>query len=46
MIERLPRNVGPPDGEDDARLEPGWVLLLLIGLLTVEWVWRRRVGLA
>jgi uncharacterized membrane protein len=46
MIERLPRNTGPPPVKMTPAWSQAWVLMILIGLLTVEWVWRRRVGLA
>jgi uncharacterized membrane protein len=46
MIERLPRNTGPSTVKMTPAWSQAWVLLLLIGLLTIEWVWRRRVGLA
>jgi uncharacterized membrane protein len=46
MIERLPRITGPPE----VKKTPAWsvwpLLSLLITLLTIEWIWRRRVGMA
>jgi hypothetical protein len=46
MIDGLPRVVGP----SEVKKTPAWsvwpLLSLLIALLTVEWVWRRRIGLA
>lgn len=46
LIARLPRAVGPPE----VKSVPAWsrwpLLLTLLGLLTVEWVMRRRLGLA
>ena len=46
MIDRLPRVVGPPEVKKVPAWSRWWLLSLLIGLLTVEWVWRRKVGLA
>jgi uncharacterized membrane protein len=46
LIKRLPRTTGPPSVKATPAWSQAWVLLLLIGLLTIEWVWRRRVGLA
>jgi uncharacterized membrane protein len=46
MIEALPRIVGPPE----VKKTPAWsvwsLMSLLIGLLTIEWIWRRRIGMA
>ena len=46
MIDRLPRITGPAV----VKKTPAWsvwpLLSLLIALLTVEWIWRRRIGLA
>lgn len=45
-LSELPVKIGPPD----IRTTPLWsrwpLLALLLGLLTAEWIWRRRVGLA
>jgi hypothetical protein len=46
MIGRLPHFVGPPDIKRVPAWSRWWLLSILIGLLTVEWVWRRRLGLA
>lgn len=46
MLGRLPVSVGPPEVKTIPAWSRGWLMTLLIGLLTVEWVWRRRVGLA
>ncbi len=46
MIEALPRVIGPPEIKRAPVWSRWWLLSLLIGLLTVEWVWRRRLGLA
>jgi len=46
MIERLPRNIGPPEVKTTPAWSVWWLLSILIVLLTIEWVWRRRVGLA
>ena len=46
MIKRLPRVTGPPE----VKKTPAWsvwsLLLLLLALLTLEWIWRRSIGLA
>ncbi len=46
MMERLPRTTAPPE----VKKTPAWsrwpLLLSLLSLLTIEWVWRRWVGLA
>jgi hypothetical protein len=46
LIEQLPRVIGPPE----VKKTPAWsvwsLMSLLIVLLTIEWTWRRRVGLA
>ena len=46
MIERLPRVAGPAE----VKGTPAWsvwsLMSLLIAVLTTEWIWRRRVGLA
>jgi uncharacterized membrane protein len=46
MIERLPRIVGPPEIKQTPAWSGWWLLVLLITLLSIEWVWRRRIGLA
>ena len=46
MIERLPRVAGPPEIKKTPAWSVWWLLSLLIALLTIEWIWRRRVGLA
>ena len=46
MLGRLPVAVGPPEIKAMPAWSRWWLLALLIALLTVEWVWRRRLGLA
>jgi len=46
MIDRLPRLVGPPEVKKSPAWSGWWLMSLLIVLLTIEWFWRRRVGLA
>lgn len=46
MLKGLPVTVGMPEVKTMPAWSRGWLMTLLIGLLTVEWVWRRRVGLA
>jgi uncharacterized membrane protein len=46
MLGRLPIGVGPPEVKATPAWSRWWLLWVLIGLLTIEWVWRRRIGLA
>jgi uncharacterized membrane protein len=46
MLGRLPITVGPSEIKAMPAWSRWWLLSLLIALLTVEWVWRRRIGLA
>lgn len=46
VLEDVPRSVGPPVVKRSPLWSNSWVLLLLLGLFTVEWSWRRRLGLA
>jgi uncharacterized membrane protein len=46
MLGRLPVTVGPPDVKAMPAWSRWWLLSLLIALLTIEWAWRRRIGLA
>ncbi|MDB5350357.1 MAG: hypothetical protein JWN86_1604 [Planctomycetota bacterium] len=46
MLGRLPISVGPSEVRTMPAWSHGWLMALLIALLTTEWVWRRRVGLA
>ena len=46
MLGRLPVVVGPPEVKAMPAWSRWWLLSLLIALLTVEWTWRRRIGLA
>jgi uncharacterized membrane protein len=46
MIENLPRSAGPPEVKKTPAWSRWWLLAILIVLLTIEWIWRRRVGLA
>jgi uncharacterized membrane protein len=46
MIGLLPRLVGPSEIRTAPVWSTWWLLATLLGLLTVEWVWRRRFGLA
>jgi hypothetical protein len=46
MIERLPRTVAPPEVKRTPAWSGWWLLSTLIALLTVEWAWRRSLGLA
>jgi uncharacterized membrane protein len=46
MIERLPRTTGPPEVKKTPAWSGWWLLSSLIALLTVEWIWRRSLGLA
>jgi hypothetical protein len=46
MLDRLPKVVGPTEVKKVPAWSRWWLLALLLALLTVEWVWRRRLGLA
>ena len=46
LLNGLPVSVGSPEVKTMPAWSRVWLMMLLIGLLTVEWVWRRRVGLA
>ena len=46
MIDRLPRVVGSPEIKKVPAWSRWWLLSLIVALLTVEWIWRRRIGLA
>jgi uncharacterized membrane protein len=46
MIERLPRLTAPPEIKTTPAWSVWWLLALLIVLLTIEWGWRRRLGMA
>jgi uncharacterized membrane protein len=46
LVRRLPAEAGPPRISTAPLWSRAWVLGLLLGLLTIEWVWRRAVGLA
>jgi uncharacterized membrane protein len=46
MVEALPRVVGPPEIKKAPIWSHWWLLTLLLGLLTIDWVYRRRLGLA
>jgi len=46
MIAQLPRVVGPTEVKRAPVWSRWWLLCLLLVLLTAEWVWRRRLGLA
>ncbi len=46
IIERLPRVAAPPEIKKVPAWSRWWLLSLFIALLSVEWIWRRKVGLA
>jgi hypothetical protein len=46
MLAALPVAVGPAEVKTMPAWSRWWLLTLLIVLLTVEWAWRRRLGLA
>jgi hypothetical protein len=46
LLDELPVTVGPPRVARTPVWSTWWVWTWLAGLLTVEWVWRRKIGLA
>jgi uncharacterized membrane protein len=46
VLQDVPVNVGEPVFRRSPLWSKAWVLTLLLGLLTVEWCWRRVLGLA
>jgi uncharacterized membrane protein len=46
VLADVPLDVGPPIVKRLPLWSNAWVLGLLLGLLTVEWCWRRKLGLA
>jgi uncharacterized membrane protein len=46
LLRDVPADVGPPTIRRVPLWSNVWVLGLLIGLLTIEWCWRRTLGLA
>ena len=46
LLKGLPVATGPPEVRITPAWSRGWLLASLIGLLTIEWFWRRRLGLA
>jgi hypothetical protein len=46
VIEGLPRFTAPPQKKSTPVWSVSWLLALLIILLSIEWVWRRRLGMA
>lgn len=46
MLARIPIAVGAPEIKAMPAWSRWWLISALIALLTVEWIWRRRIGLA
>ena len=46
VIEGLPRSTTPPQKKTTPVWSVSWLLVILIVLLTIEWIWRRRLGMA
>jgi hypothetical protein len=46
LLREVPADVGPPIVRKVPLWSKAWVLGLLLGLLTIEWCWRRSLGLA
>lgn len=46
LLRDAPVDIGPPIVRRVPLWSNAWVLAALLGLLTVEWCWRRRLGLA
>ncbi len=46
MVDELPIDRGDPIVRRTPLWDEWWLITLIIGLLTAEWIWRRAVGLA
>ncbi len=46
ILREIPVKVGPPIISRAPLWSRWWLWLWMIGLLTIEWVWRRKIGLA
>lgn len=46
VLNNVPTSVGPPIAKRSPMWSNWWLWGLVMGLLTVEWCWRRRLGLA
>ncbi|MSR57850.1 MAG: hypothetical protein EXS05_09265 [Planctomycetaceae bacterium] len=46
LLGDLPIRVGPPSIRKTPLWSRWWLVAVLVGLLTVEWIWRRGIGLA
>lgn len=46
VLADVPLNVGPPIVKRSPMWSNWWLLGMILGLLTVEWSWRRKLGLA
>jgi uncharacterized membrane protein len=46
VLNRVPKNVGPPIIKRSPLWSAWWLWGLIVGLLTAEWCWRRALGLA
>jgi hypothetical protein len=46
VLKDVPVSVGQPVIRRSPLWSNAWVMTLLLGLLTVEWCWRRLLGLA
>ncbi len=46
MLARLMLGIGPPEIGDRPAWSRWWLLFTRVAIPTVEWAWRRRVGLA
>jgi hypothetical protein len=45
-LEAIPVKVGPSTTRTTPLWSRWWLLTVLVGLLTAEWIWRRSIGLA
>jgi hypothetical protein len=46
VLNSVPHNVGPPVIKRSPLWSGWWMWSLIVGLLTIEWCWRRSLGLA